>query len=572
MMVSGLAARRLAIAVNLTFVSVFGGALIGCHNSGAPKPTQAAAPSPIPSTAIEQSNVHFVDVAEQSGLKYQWVITGKRPANILETIGNGCAFLDYNGDGNLDILLVGPKPALFKGDGRGHFTDVTHETGLDKLSGDFRGCAVGDYDNDGYPDIYLSAYRGGALLHNDHGAHFTNVSVGSGLKTQPWGTSCGFVDIDNDGKLDLYVGNYVDFGPNTVPQLCSEAGSMTTCGPRYYRPVKGVLYRNLGGGRFSDVTTQWGADKTSGKVLGVAFADFDGSGRQNIALANDEVACNLMKNDGRHFLDTGAVSGTAFGASGGVVGGMGVDWGDYDNDGQLDLAVATFQHEAKCVYHNDGHDLFTEQSAALGIADATSPYVAFGAKWLDADNDGYLDLMITNGHVQDNVEQIDKSTTYRQATEFFHNEHGTRFTDASTALAGAADRPIVGRGLAVGDYDNDGRIDALIVDSEGTPILLHNETPSTGHYLLINLTGVKSNRDGQGALITVTAGSAKLLRQCTTAGSYLSASDKRVHFGLGQTTMVDSVSVRWPSGHVDVYKDVKADRLLNMREGDPIVR
>ena len=549
----------------------------GCHPTTSHPTTTPTAPS---TTTAPATTIRFVDVAQQAGLNYQWALPAKRPANILGTIGNGCAFLDYNGDGYLDILLVGPKPALFKGDGHEHFTDVTHQVGLDKLHGDFRGCAVGDYDNDGYPDIYLSAYRGGALLHNDHGTHFTDVTAQAGIAPQPWGSSAAFVDVDNDGKLDLYVGNYVDFGPNTNPQLCNDGGLMTTCGPRYYKAIHGVLYHNTGcgnevaaghdcpsGGKFEDVTKLWGADQTSGKVLGVATADFNDSGHQSIELANDQVAGNLLMNGGGRFTDVGASSGVAFNTEGSVVSGMGVDWGDYDNDGRLDLVVATFQRETKCIYHNDGHNLFTERSAALGISAPTTPNVAFGAKWLDADNDGYLDLMITNGHVEDNVDQIDKSTTFKQPIQFFHNERGEQFTDASAALTGDAGQPILGRGLAVGDFDNDGHIDALVVDSDGKPLLLHNETPSTGHWLLINLIGDKSNRGAEGALLTMTAGNVKLLRECTTSGSFFSASDRRVHFGLGPATQADTITVHWPSGHVDTYHNIKADQIVTLREG-----
>src|SRR3569833_481115 len=247
---------------------------------------------------------------------------------------------------------------------------------------------------------------------------------------------------------------------------------MTSCGPRFYKAIKGVLCRNMGTGRFVDVTKQWGIDKVSGKELGIAFADFDGSGHQSIELANDEVSGNLLKNNGSRFVDIGAMAGTAVAPSGEAVGGMGADWGDYDNDGRLDLAVATFQHEAKEIFHNEGKSAFLEQSAALGLGQPTTPNVAFGTKWLDIDNAGWLDIIFTNGHVQDNIDAIDKTTSYRQVTQVFRNDHGQRFVDIGAALTGGAGRPIVGRGLAIGDFDNDGRIDALMVDCAGSPILL----------------------------------------------------------------------------------------------------
>ena len=520
------------------------------------------------STSAASTPLRFVDVAQAAGLNYQCSVPGARPHNILQGIGYGCAFLDWNNDGNLDILLIGPTLALYQGNGKGHFTDVTQAAGLSGLKGVFQGCAVGDYDNDGYEDIYLSAYGGGVLLHNEQGKRFRDVTAASGLKPQPWGTSCAFVDLDNDGKLDLYVANYVDFGLKTVPQLCTVGGMQGVCPPTMYAPIKGSAFRNSGGGKFEDVTNQWNAQAASGKCLGVAFADFDGSGHQSLALANDEMAANLLKNDGHRFTDVGSRSGVAYSVNGNVDGGMGVDWGDYDNDGRLDLAVATFAREAKCVYHNDGSGSFTEMSSRLGLAVPTLPNVAFGEKWLDVDNDGFLDLMIANGHVRDNVNDVDKTATYRQPTQLFHNEGGVRFSDASAGLTGDAAGPIVGRGLAIGDFDNDGKVDALVVDAEGHPLLLHNETPNAGHWLEINLVGTRCNRDGLGALVTVTAGGRSLLRLCTTSGSYLSASDKRVHFGLGASTTADTVVVQWPDGRKDTWPSVHTDQIVTLREGN----
>jgi enediyne biosynthesis protein E4 len=534
----------------------------GCAPTVRQAPAVLVAPGPLLST------IKFVDVSAQAGLDYQWAIPGPHPYTIRQTIGNGCAFLDYNNDGNLDILLVGPKLALYKGDGHGHFTDVTAQTGLDNVHGDFLGCAVGDYDNDGYEDIYLTAYRGGVLLHNDHGQRFTDVTAGSGIAAQPWGTSAAWIDL-GDGRLSLYVGDYIVFGPNVQPQLCNVNGVMASCPPTMYKPLKGRLYRNLGAGKFADVTDAWNAGVVYGKTLGVAPADFDGSGRQSLYIANDYAPGSLLKNDGGRFTDIGTSSGAAIDQSGGEQNGMGVDWGDYDNDGRLDLVVETFSQQPTAIYHNEGGGVFTEESGALGIAGPTMPYIKFGVKWLDADNSGWLDLIAANGNVADDVAQIDAGETFREPTQLFYNEHGQRFADISaTALAGDAGAPIVGRGLAIGDFDNDGKIDALVVDSQGRPLLLHNETPNAGHWLEIDLIGTKSNRDGQGALITLRTASLTLLRQCTTAGSYMSASDKRVHFGLGAATGAQSITIKWPSGHVDNYKNVVGDRVISITEGD----
>ena len=265
-------------------------------------------------TAV-RGTLRFAEVTKSAGIDYLWTVQGKRPLTILQTIGNGCAFLDYDNDGNLDILLVGIKVALYKGDGKGKFTDASIQTGISKLSGHLLGCSVGDYDNDGFEDIYLSAYRGGILLHNQAGKGFQDVTAASGIAKQPWGSSSAFADIDGDGKLDLYICNYAIFGPETKPQLCEFSGILSSCGPKFYLPEKGVLYHNLGGGKFQDITKVSGSNAINGRALGVAVADFDGSGRQSIAIANDEQPGDLLHNEGGSgsaptaFKNIGAVSG-----------------------------------------------------------------------------------------------------------------------------------------------------------------------------------------------------------------------------------------------------------------------
>ncbi len=533
--------------------------LAGCTH--APPPALPAIPAAPPI---------FTDVAAAAGLNYRWVIAGPRPLNILQTIGNGCAFLDYDNDGNLDILLVGPKLALYKGDGQGHFIDVTQKMGLDKLSGHFLGCTVGDYDEDGFDDLYVSGYRTGLLLHNEAGKSFRDVTAQAGLKPQPWGTSAAFAEtVPGSGRLDLFVANYAKFGP-TDAQLCDSHGIRTSCGPRYYKPIKGVFYRNLGQGKFTDASAAAGLTATSGRGLGAAWAPLAAGEAPSLAIANDEMAGDLLRPSGKgHYADIGTAAGTAFDRDGNIHGGMGTDWGDYDNDGKLDLFVCTFQSEAKSLYHNGGGGLFTDTSYATGLALPTMPRVAFGGKLLDYDNDGNLDVITSNGHVQDNIHEIDTSTAYRQTLQLFRNGGQTPLTFADITAAAGPDfaRPLVGRGLAIGDYDNDGKMDVLVVDSEGGPLLLHNVAAPSGHWLEVRLIGTKSNRDGLGATVTAVMGSRSLLRLCHTDGSYLSASDRRVHFGLGGAKKIDSLTVRWPSGHTDTLKDVSMDRQITVKEG-----
>jgi hypothetical protein len=474
--------------------------------------------------------------------------------------------LDYDGDGHLDILLVGQKIALYRGDGKGRFTNVSAATGVAGLTGRFLGCAVADYDDDGHPDLYLSGYRAGKLLHNEGGASFRDVSAAAGITPQPWGASAGWADVDGDGKLDLYVGNYVRFSEDMEPLLCDFYGHLSACGPKFFDPEIGVFYRNEGGGRFRDVTKAWGANKVSGKTLGVAFADFDGSGRQSLFLANDQAPSNLLQNLGKTFKETGAVTGVAYDKTGNVYAGMGADWGDFDNDGRLDLASMSFGGQDKNVYRNEG-SYFTEKSASLGFLSSV-PYVAFGVKWFDYDNDGWLDLIMANGHVQDNIHVIDKTATYKQPTMLYHNEGGVRFMDVSGSLDGRLREPIIGRGLAIGDYDDDGLMDVLLVDSEGPPQLWHNESAS-GNWVGWRLRQPTQNRDAYGALVTVEVGGKKLLRQCQPGGSYLSSSDVRVHFGLGDTatTSIDRVTVRWPDGKTEEWANVRVGRYATLERG-----
>lgn len=512
----------------------------------------------------------FRDVTEGAGVRYQWTPATKGPLNLLQTIGNGCAFLDYDSDGNLDILLVGPKPALFKGDGKGHFTDKTALLG--GLTGHFLGCAVGDYDNDGFADIYLSGYREGRLLHNEGGKGFKDVTALSGLKPQPWGTSCTFVElVPGSGKLDLVIANYVRFDPDKGDRtLCdfrdpSGKTHLAACGPREYEPLPATYCRNLGGGKFQESTLTG----TRGRGLGVAAIYNEGNAIRELAFANDEAPGDLMRllsSAPPRFQNRGDLSGIAYDHDARLHGGMGIDWGDADGDGKFDLVVATFRGEPNSLYHAEGEGLYTDVGYRSGLGTATQPYVAFGCRFFDLDNDGWLDVAFTNGHVQNNISEIDPKTTYRQPSQVFRNQGKGQFVDSSAACGPALQRPLVGRGLATGDYDNDGRMDLLLVDAEGGALLLHNEAPA-GHWLGLSLVGTKSNASGYGARVTVQQGERTLLRHAHADGSYLSSSDPRVHVGLGSATTPVEVSVHWPSGRVDHVSGLTLDRYHTLREG-----
>jgi enediyne biosynthesis protein E4 len=564
----------------------------------------------LPSTAVgavgATTRIAFQDVAEASGIRFVQGHGGRSPLNIRETAGRGCALLDADGDGLLDLRLVGqPRCALYRNQGgqpgeAPRYEEITAAAGLD-LEGDWMGCAAGDYDNDGRVDLLLTGYRCAALFHNE-GARFRDVSANLPLARDAWNTSAVFFDADGDGRLDLYVGAYVRFDRHTL-QLCDFAGVKAACPPTYYDPERGRLYHNLGNGRFADVTREAGLEASHGKTLGVAAADFDGDGRTDLYLANDGMPGDLFHNEALgsrlsalgeskpvpsrapsaerralFFRNVGVESGTAFNAASREQAGMGVDWGDYDGDGRLDLVVTTFQYEPTSLYHNEGHGAFVEEAYPAGIGDATLARLGFGTKFFDADNDGDLDLIQANGHVQDNAGRIFAGVTYPQSTLLFENLGDRRwggnpgadlplaFREVSAAAGAALTQPIVGRGLAVGDVDNDGDQDVLIANLEGAPLLLLNQTPRSGHSLTVRLVGTTSPRDGTGARVTVRAGGRVQVREAGTGGSYLSAGDPRVHFGLGAAGVVDSITVRWPTGRVQTLHHVLADRELTLRE------
>ena len=533
-------------------LSVFALFSIGC-----PRPSsEAVAP------------LDFRDVVSGSGVSYGWSISGSRPLNILQTSGNGCALLDADGDGNLDLLLVGRTTGLFLGDGHGKFRDVSAVWGLSSLSGSFLGCAVGDVDGDGHPDVYLSGYREGRLLRNVGGHRFEDVTTSWGLKPQPWGTSAAFAELTPGSKrLDLVICNYARFGKESGTQELCDAkdrdGKMvqTSCGPRQYEPLFPTLWRNEGG-RFVEEKLPG----TTGRALGVAVR-IDPAGKRQISFANDEMSGDLLEKTGAGWKNLATQAGVALDRNGNVHGGMGTDWGDADGDGTLDLVVATFQNEPKSLYMAAPDGTFSDATVGSGVAAATRPYVAFGTGFLDFDNDGWLDLIFANGHVQDNIERIDATTTYRQPTLLLRGTGGGgRFENVSAKSPDLA-VPIVGRGLCTGDFDNDGLVDVVVADSEGTPHLLHNESRKKNHWLGITLVGKTCNRDAYGAIVTATAGERKLVRHCHTDGSYLSASEKRLHFGLGSRDIIDSLNVAWPDGKAESFPAPKIDGYVTLTQG-----
>jgi hypothetical protein len=572
-MISG---PRFPIGGWLIAASLVAAALIGLPGCKLPRSrTQAiAAPARLedsarPSAMVE--GIRFENVTERAGLHYRWPAQ-PRPMRILEAFGRGCAFLDYDNDGQLDILLLAsPHPVLYHNRGQGQFEDVTEAAGLAGLQGDWRGCAVGDYDGDGYPDLVLTGYHRLALLRNAGGAHFTDVTTAAGLDPanhQRWGSSAGFMDLTGQGRLDLVLLNYVIFGPRE-PQFCEvRAGVRSGCPPSSYRPEFSELWRNTGNGRFQDVTATSGMKRTHGKALVLAFADVDGDGRMDFYIGNDGTPAELMRNEGgTRFRNIGIENGLAYGALDHPVAAMGADWADYDRDGRLDLAVSGFSDESYSLFHAAGNALFELTSDATGISGPTYKPLGFGTNWLDMDNDGWPDLLFVNGHVYDNVHSIDPLSTFRQPPMLFHNMRGRQLVDLVPQMGGEVAAPILGRGSAVGDFDNDGKIDFLAVDYEGAPCLFHNVSQTPNHWITLDLRGFGSNRFAYGAQVTAQSGSEHWVGQVSPASSYLSSSDARVHFGLGKTTALEALTVRWPDGHRETYRNLPVDRILHLKEG-----
>jgi len=557
----------------------------GCGGrQGTPGPTTGRqAPVSTAASPVDPSSnlIRFIDIAEKSGIAYIYP-KQPRPLRNLEAFGCGCAALDYDDDGWMDILLVtAPHPILYHNRGDGTFEDVTVTSGLAQLKGDWKGCAAADFDSDGKMDLMLLGYRRRALLRNVDGPRFVDVTKGSGLEPSNrnhWGTSAGFMDLDGSGNLSLVLLNYVIFGPKE-PQYCEMMpGVKTGCPPATYEPEFPELWKNDGAGRFTDITASSGLKAAHGKSLVVAFADMDDDGKIDFYIGNDGTPAELMRNLGHlKFRNIGKASGAATGEAGSAVAAMGADWGDFDRDGRPDLAVSAFSNESYLLLRNAGHGLFEHFETAAGIAGPTLKPLGFGTKWLDFDNDGWPDLIFVNGHVYDISERIDPNTHFYQPIMLFHNvaDHydvmARRFVDLTPTMSGRVAEPILGRGLATADFDNDGRMDALAIDYEGHPLLLHNESQTPNHWVGLDLRGIGRNRFAYGAIVTARSGAEVWTGIVSPASSYLSSSDPRIHFGLGPVSKLESVSIRWPDGRKQEVHDVVVDKMNRVEEGRGVV-
>ncbi len=545
-----------------------------------------ARPTPSRTDAGPPGPIAFRDRTAEAGLHFRSTFGDPRKSTyILETTGLGAAFLDYDGDGRLDVFLANgttldpptgaaPRCALFRNKGDGQFEDVTERAGVAR-SGWGQGVAVADYDNDGRPDLYLTYFGRNVLFHNDGDGRFSDVTARAGVAASGWSTSAAFGDYDRDGVLDLYVARYVDFDPKTAPlpgsrPNCFFRGFPVMCGPRGLPGAQDVLFHGNGDGTFTDVTARAGdLDARRYRGLGVAWGDYDNDGWPDLAVA-DDAQPNLLFHNERNgtFREVALAAGVAYDEDGRERAGMGIDFGDYDNDGWLDLVITNFSGEPHALYLNQRDGTFLETTWSAAIGEPTQPFLGWGAGFVDFDNDGWRDLFFVNGHVYPEVDAHHLDETYAQRSLVLRNRGDGRFDDVSLAAGDDLARPWAGRGAAFGDYDDDGRVDVLVANVNDRPVLLRNESPRGNHWLTVALVGGRSNRDGLGARVVADLGTRRLLAEVHGGGSYLSQSDRRAHFGLGSSAVVPRLEVRWPSGVVDRLTDVAADRTIVVRESE----
>ena len=548
----------------------------------------------LPANAVEKPLPVFVDIAKQAGVAYKIICGDQITEYLIDVNGQGAAFLDYDNDGDQDIYLVNgssrraetvgrlPHDYLLRNNMDGTFSDVTEEAHLGDTSWS-SGCTVGDYNNDGYLDLYVTNYGPNKLYRNNGDGTFSEVGKASGVagpqwSPPKWSMGAAFGDYDNDGYLDLYVCNFTRFEyredrPAPRPSSpCKLKGVPIACPPILYEGEQDLLFRNNGDGTFSDVSQRAGlARQDPGRGFAAVFSDFDNDRDLDIYVANDDGPNFYYVNNGDGtFIDTSLTSGTAYNEDGSSQGSMGLTVGDANNDGLMDIVVTNFINDYNTFYLNEGSNTFRDRATALGLRIVGYPYSGWGTKFFDFDNDGWLDLFIANGHTMEQLEEHFPADTFAEPDYLLHNVQGKRFVDVSQ-VAGIRTLPDkVGRGTAFGDFDNDGDIDILVINKNEIPFLLRNDGGNANNWLVLRTEGVKSNRSGIGARVQVTAGGMRRIFEVRASDSYLSSNDIRVHIGLGVLKQAD-VEIRWPSGQIDRFSEVRANQFYLAREGSPVV-
>ena len=542
-----------------------------------PSPSPSASPTPPrPSGPIE-----FTDVTSQAGIHFKHNSGAFGKKYLPETIGAGCAFIDYDNDGWQDILLVnsmnwpeqkGAKSflALYHNNKDGTFTNVTGQAGLAvEMYG--IGVAVGDYDNDGNDDIYITCVGPNHLFRNLGGGKFVDVTARAGVGDPGFSTSAVWFDYDNDGRLDLFVGNYVDWSVEKDIYCSLDNKNKSYCTPQSYKGQSATLYHNRGNGTFENVTKKAGVEDPTGKTLGIALLDYDSDGWLDLFVANDTEPNKLYHNNKNGtFTDEGIAAGVAFSAAGTARAGMGVDAADYDGSGRPSVIIGNFTNESMALYHNDGSGLFTDEAASSGIGKLSAQSLTFATFFFDYDLDGLLDIFAANGHVSDDIAVVQPNVKYAQPPHVFHNKGKKKFEEVTAKLGKAMQRSIVGRGAAYGDFDNDGDLDLLITANNGPVRLLRNDNANQNNLLRVKLVGSKANRDGIGATVTVkTSKGTKEQMMVRTGSSYASQSELPLVFGLGtpDETMILTVDVSWPGGGKDSVSNLKPNQSIVIQEG-----
>ena len=516
----------------------------------------------------DAAGIDFVHVDGRSGQKYY-----------VESLGSGAAFFDYDDDGDPDLYFVNGAPLpgykatgtpinrLYRNNGDGTFTDATEKAGVGD-TGYGHGCAVGDYNDDGYLDLYVTNYGPNVLYRNNGDQSFTVVTTEAGVSDPKWSSSCAFADYDRDGDLDLYVVNYIELSLENNP-WCGpkEKGIRAYCEPNNFPGLPDTLYRNNGDGSFTDVSRQAGIYNPTGKGLGVVWGDYDNDGHPDIYIANDSTENFFYWNKGDGtFEEVGFMLGIAMSETGVEENGMGTAFGDLDNDGWLDLIVTNYQDQANTLYHNDRNGFFTDVSTASKTGAVSFPYLGWATEFIDYDNDGWQDLFVANGHVHDNLEEIGEAGTYGQRNLLFRNNCDSTFTEISNQLGAGMHLEDVSRGGAFADFDLDGDIDILVTNSNSPPRLLRNEGGNKNNWLAVKLNGTTGSRDAIGARVTVRAEGVSQTKEVQSGTGYLSQNELKLYFGLGDSTTIELIEIRWPGGGKQQVKNIAANQSIVITE------